>query len=453
MTKNLVSFDRLVNGVRTDSLWEIHRQFLVNRYSRIYHQGGPQQLGSAEGLRRLLELAYFDDDNWGRTMRMFFGLVTCFALASVMLTSVSSAAEPELIAVEKLAPNTIFGGQWVQPDAQGAVSGTVVSAAGNVADLSGKVELVVAGSAAISAVVDTAGKFQFANLRPGVYSLVYSGNETFAAFALTVVPANSSAGLGSSTVVPATSLNPQRTLATIARYQPARIPTLPAPAEELKPLIQGVAAPNLGNYRVARNADGGLSGQLIQSTVTDKGPLAASGMNVIVLQNDEVVAQVTSDFDGGFKTDALELGTYDLIISGGYGYAAVGFELVENQKKVTQTVAAGTETLVSLLQDGAVPTEILIQTSSTMPVPSGQTEDDDAIGTPIVDMGFAPMDAGFAPGGFGGGGAGGFGGGGGGGFGGGGLGGLAAVGGIIAALLANNDDDNFVPRITSPAVP
>lgn len=378
---------------------------------------------------------------------MFFAACAAGLLMPAALLGSAAAAQQALIAIDAPLVETMVGTQWVQADADGKVSGTVVLAGGTGSVAEGMVRLVRPGFISASAEVSANGTFQIADLNPGVYTLVYQSESSFAAFALHVVSANSQVALPTSVVVSASNLRPNRALTTIARYQPvsggdepqiAAVETLPLPSTPMK-----AAA-----YRVTQNSSGGLNGRFLLAGSAEGAIRPAANVNVMIIRDEEVVAQSVTGNEGTFEIANLAPGSYSLLASGRGGFAVIGFELVPPGTPVAASRAVdGDGALVSLTVQDQGGLEVVLAPASPDVMGMGGSEptNEDESGAIVMD----PMGTPGAGGGFGGGGFGG--GGGGGAFGGGGALGLAAIGGVIAAVIASDDDDS--PRPSSPAIP
>ena len=356
------------------------------------------------------------------------------------------------------APPSIVGLQWVAPNADGVIPGSVVFAGAKQASFAGDIFLVDKEGGLQRFPVAEDGSFQLNGLGGGVYTIAYRGAGGFAVLALQVVE-GAGADVTHQAVIPASHLNPQQAMTTIARYQPIRVP---AP----KTIAGGVPVQMVTSadeaLKVSRSAEGSLTGKLIQAGTVGSEVAAANGMNIFLLQDGKVVGNAVTNYDGRFEITDLELGYYDLVTSGPHGYAAIGFELVSADQAVAGMTSTNGESFVSTPVAVHPPPAITIVLVPAPPGPGfsavNAATGDDGGPVPPLPPGAGPLPPGppVAGGGFGGGGF--AGGGGGGGLGGGGgIGGLAAIGGVIAAVLATNDDNNnripYIPPPVSPATP
>ncbi len=375
-----------------------------------------------------------------------------FAALAALILVPSSKADEALIAVDAPLENSMIGTQWVQADATGMIAGTIAT---GVDPVNGQVSLARTGSKTIVAQVDSTGHFSLPAPEPGVYTLMYQAESSFAAFALQIVGADSGNSVQNSIVVSAASLSPLRALSTIARYQPIRV-TGQAELGKVADLALPSGNVKTGRYQVVQSDLGGLNGRLLRAGASKGSLWPAVNANVMIIQGDEIVAQAVTTEEGTFEIKTLPVGTYNLIASGDSGFAVVGFELIGDEPVARGKAGASDIQFVSTtVQPPASGFEAMMAPPSTdvMGFAGPPATSDEDQGAPVA---FDPMGGpgAGAGGGFGGGG-GGFGGGGagGGGIGGGGGLGLAAAGGIIAAIIASDNNDDLVPTPASPAIP
>jgi len=208
-------------------------------------------------------------------------------------------------------------------------------------------------------------------------------------------------------------------------------------------------------YRVRLGSDGTLEGQVYSMLRSGLTTYGVEGTNILIYRGNVLLQRTISDQFGKFTIGGMVPGVYGLCGIGAGGYAAFGFEAY-NAATIAQTgtrqtlvsmtaMQAGSSLPVVLIPPAMVPS-VLEQIRAAAP-PAG-----DGTGGVLGAPGLGAPGSFGAPGaggGFGGGalGGGGFGGAAGGLGGAGGLLGLAAIGGIAAAVLGSNDDNNndFVP--------
>ncbi|XZE51990.1 hypothetical protein SH139x_003662 [Planctomycetaceae bacterium SH139] len=374
-----------------------------------------------------------------------------FLCAPTLLTAV--AAQESFIGFDEPMPASVIGVQWVRPNAEGQITGQVVLSGGG-DELAGDVLLIDRAGSPKTFSASKDGSFLITDATPGLYTIAYRSTVGFAAFAMHIMDEGSES-LPSHTMIPAARLSPRQALSTISRYQPVRTPEAPS--------ISGPAQQSMANTvasirQLAQDVDGGVSGRIIEAGSSEQGLAPAGGMNVLLLQDGIVRGQAVTNFDGRFQIKGMGLGEYDLVASGPSGYAAVGFQLVESlaaQSAGLPSTRDGQQFVSTVSQPPPAPASpgITLQAAPSGPgfttLSEGRSDEGITVFEPFggsAPGGFSPASGG---GGFGGGG---LGGGGGGGLGG--IGGLAAIGGVIAAVVASDDDDdNFVPSVSSPATP
>ena len=207
-------------------------------------------------------------------------------------------------------------------------------------------------------------------------------------------------------------------------------------------------------YRVRLGNDGTLEGQVLSMLRSGLTTYGVEGTNILIYRGNELVQRTIADKFGKFTVGGMVPGVYGLCGIGAAGYAAFGFEAY-NAAAIAQSGNGHTLVSVAKMQAGSVLPVVLIPPAM---VPAVVRQIRDASPPFFGDAGAPgfPGGGGFgAPGGVGAGAPAGFGGGFGGAAGGaagglggaGGLLGLAAIGGIAAAVLGSNDDNNddFVP--------
>lgn len=319
--------------------------------------------------------------------------------------------------------------QWVQVDAQGRFSGSVVSLfRGGMSEKIPNVQVALlrSGGVVSSTSTDTEGNFDFSGILPGSYTIEgLSASGTFS-YALHVLPGQSNEG----SHVKIFAVVPGGTAVTkyFARYM--------APASPADSVVYGVGEQRYSQYngQVRTDMNGDLKGNLLLPGV----PFASQDMastEVIVLQNGREVKKVIANADGSYAVSGLSAGVYGLVVAGPIGRAAVGFELVTNEALTQRTGKAGR--FVGM-QDG--PADML---SIELAPPATGSEEEllvvDDLGAPLPGGGMAGPGGGGAGGGAGGGGMGGAGG----------LLGLAGLAGAIVAL-SDDGDNNVASPIVSP---
>jgi hypothetical protein len=315
--------------------------------------------------------------------------------------------------------------QWVQVDAQGRFSGSVVSLfRGGTSEKipNAQVALLRSGRVVTSTTSDAEGNFDFNGILPGSYTIEgLSSTGTFS-YALHVLPGQ--AAQGSHMKIYAVVPGGTSVTKYFARYM--------VPTASPDSVVYGVGEQRYtqSNGQIRADQNGVFHGCLLLPGT----PFASQDMSsteVIILQNGREVTKVMANVDGTFSVGGLESGVYGLVVAGPIGRGAVGFELID-VKGLTQLKGKSGQFVG--MQDG--PADVL---NLEMAPPASGTEEElalDDLGMPMPGAGLAGPSGGGAGGGGAGGGAGGF-------------GDLLGLAGLAGALVALSDDDN---NVASPIV-
>jgi hypothetical protein len=398
--------------------------------------------------------------------RLFITLCVC---ASCTVSSIADTSTPLVVT------------QWVRMEGDKPLEGHLVSPQLNGNGLRMKRAcVVIVGEDGVSQRVetDTDGKFAFANVTPGIYTLAARSERSLSIVALHVVnSADENAKAYPTTIeMPAATIDVATVKMAITRYLPPDASSLStvsmkkADLAHLAPKVLSDQEFRVGHY------DGGMRGRIYTAGADGASLPNAMKTNVFIMKDGEEVARAITDDLGRFEIKDLPLGQYSLLTLGASGLGLVGFELVDESKANTalnqSALSDGNTTLVAQEGCGCVE-EIEIQCA---PIPEVVACVEEIIETPCCEdeivveeevisegefvngmgatiPGGGVAGGGYAGGGFGGAGTGGFGGTGVGGIGGGaGLLGLAAAGGIAAAAIAGNQDsgNNAQVEIVSP---
>lgn len=314
--------------------------------------------------------------------------------------------------------------QWVQVDAQGRFSGSVVSLfRGGTSEKipNAQVALIRSGQVVTSTTSDAEGNFNFNGILPGSYTIEGLSTAGTFSYALHVLPGQAAQG----SHMKVFAVVPGGTAVTkyFARYM--------APVSPPDSVVYGVGEQRYTQYngQVKADENGVFHGTLLLPGV----PFAARDMSateVIILQNGREVTKVMANADGTFSVGGLESGVYGLVVAGPIGRGAVGFELID-AKAVAQL--KGKSGMFVGMQEG--PADLL---NLELAPPASSTEEElalDDLGMPMPGGGLAGP-AGGAGGGAGGGAAGG-------------IGDLLGLAGLAGAIVALSDDDN---NLASPIV-
>ncbi len=409
-------------------------------------------------------------------MSLSFCLASCVSLA-VLNESQANNASSALVATESPKPlNDLFSKQWIKLSANGSIEGQVVELSSvDKSPLNGLPIALVRDGKIVSAVkTNSQGKFEFANAKPGLYSLVCRTNQSFSVMALHVLDTEKGAHLPSSVEVrPVRQAGELVKSIVRAQVVPPFVGSFTNNSVET-PTIDPIASERRFalTHVVKLDDKGELHGQLARSGVSAQ-KSNTQGMTVYVLNGENEVARTESDNEGHFVIRGLTPGVYGFVAAGVNGVAATSFQVVDPGLAIkgsdgTKLVSVNLQDCCPTLNCEVVPTcEVtccepqVIETIVEQPIASCGCE-------PAVEEVVCGDQCGAAPtcgcgcGGGWGGGYGGFGGGGGGGggllgAGGGGFGPLLGLAGLagVAAVIADNNDEGGTnlnqPRIvTSP---
>ncbi len=384
-------------------------------------------------------------------MKRFFGLALAMGLgwSSVSAVSVSAqeASTPEAAAPEVAAPavaqeapvaaedvlkepisftEKLHQAQWIQVDATGRFSGSVVSLfRGGASEKvpNAQVTLLQGGAVVHSTTANAEGNFEFSGVGPGAYTMEGLGaNGTFV-FALNILP--DAAEQGTNMKVLAVVPGGAYITKYFARYMS------PALSSLVVPYTAAEQRPNGNTGQVKIDEKGLFNGKLLIPGMPY--PTADfSSTEIYIVQNGREVAKTMANVDGTFSVGGLVSGVYGLVVSGPLGRGALGFELVDNKPVAAKGSAAARFVTVQ-----EAPLDVL--SLEMAPPASGPEEEvlaEESVSMPIPGGGYAGAGSGAGGGGGGIGGAGG-------------LLGLAGLAGAIVALT-DDGDNNVASPIVSP---
>ncbi len=377
-------------------------------------------------------------------------VLAALALGVVSAPAVSYAVEPtKLVAAQSQHEfvNDLFSRQWVTPNAQGSVEGSVVGLLpSEKAPVELTVFLVENGEVVQKVKTDSEGKFSLASVKPGTYSLVARGAGAIGAFSLQVIGAEAGKHLDSAIEVRV--VKPAGKVDEILRDQtvPAYASRIDYPVDLSKDPI--AASRTFGGSQAVKADD---LGRLVGRLGTVDLDRDMSDMMVHVFQDGVEVASAHVTPAGEYAVEGLKPGVYGFVAVGESGFAATSFEFVTSE---SNAVGPNGEKLVGLFKHACrgmnvecvpcpavtacevVTTEVVTtEVIATESVACGEVAVDQCGAAPSCGCGF-----GWGGGGYGGGYGGG--GGGGSGMGGNGWAGLAGIAGlaVVGGILASEDD-------------
>ena len=269
----------------------------------------------------------------------------------------------------------------------GGVDGRVVSFASNQSDR-GLSDLVVRfvknGKTIRQGKTNSDGVFSINNVPEGVYSFIASGKNSFAAYQISVISDSTSVY---SKVIELAAVSRNNSLAKVFESTDLKVGGLVA--NEL-----GDVVPD-GANRVAL-MDGVLSGKILAAEKS-----LALGVSVNIVQDGDLVANVTADASGEYLIPDLTAGIYELVASGTDCVAVVGFQVVDaasTDGSVTFVSTAGlaAPSYASSLVTTVVPRQDIVQEESAEVEFDGDDGGDIVYSTESLTMGGAAGSAGVS---------------------------------------------------------
>ena len=366
-------------------------------------------------------------------------------LFSAFLLFLTGLYAADVADAQSTSSNPLTMNQWVHLTEDGSFNGRVLlTNADRRASTVGSTRVLIRdqdGATQLSQ-TDSYGRFKFAGLQPGIYSLIVRGEDAFASVAVHVLPRHGELddGFPSFAEISAARIQNAQVKDAIATYMPPGL-TKHAPSIEsvnFERLARRFYGAELS--QIAR-IDGGMKGKIFRAGAIGSDLPMASRTHVVLFQNGIEFARATTDDLGRFEIHQLPVGHYSLLAIGSDGIGSIGFVLVDPQQEqeTARIINAGVnaETLVMQYDSCGCQNEFAMQVA---PVPDVVEVCQDQIvqdpcgcgGSIVTELDIdETASQGITGGGYAGY-SGGFGGGGGGGFGGGGLGGLGALGGVLA---------------------
>ncbi|MEM7453681.1 MAG: hypothetical protein AAF456_04925 [Planctomycetota bacterium] len=228
---------------------------------------------------------------------------------------IAAVAQADVAEVETLRSHTL------SMDEDGMVRGRIVNIDSEVLSADGvgglKVYFAQNGSVVEQAFTEADGSFAIEGLQAGVYSFVAAGELGFAAYGVNVVETGEFPN-----VMEAAAVSPE--FAVVRDILEKTLGTEVA-ANVVSVVSEGDVNHVAGSNRV-KLVDGDLVGNVLPIVGT---PESVAGTVVHLIQNDEQVARVEVDNTGSFRVQDIEPGVYDFVAAGPQGFAAIGFEAVQ----------------------------------------------------------------------------------------------------------------------------
>ena len=240
----------------------------------------------------------------------------------------------------------ILRSQWVMVDDVGSVRGIVYGVEGaDVGNL--KITLLHNGRVVTSTRPKDDGTFNFSNVREGTYAVIGWGDNAFFAFGLNILRFNEEADDSVPQELKITAVPNETTINTDWIKYFAKDVKFPiygkfeiGEDESDPPRLYGLTgqslflpaarpATSISSHLVTPTSDGRLIGRVHQMSTRDGRPIDLRNTRVMLLQNDDVYAAVSTDAYGVFEFPELPAGEYACVAVGQDGIGCIGIYLGE----------------------------------------------------------------------------------------------------------------------------
>lgn len=245
----------------------------------------------------------------------------------------------------------VIRSQWVMAGETGTVSGVVYGTEGaDVGNLT--IYLLNNGREVTSTNAREDGTFVFTNVRQGVYSIVGWGDNAFFAFGVNIIRFNADFDDNVPTELKVTAAQNETTINTdwIRYYaEQVKFPVYGQYETDESEAVDGDInrtrlygiegqsqylptsrpATSISSHQVIPAADGRVIGRVHQMTVRSGRPVDLRNTRILLLQNDDVYAAVTTDSYGVFEFPAIPSGEYSCVAVGQDGLGCIGIYLGE----------------------------------------------------------------------------------------------------------------------------
>lgn len=281
----------------------------------------------------------------------------------------------------------------ITQNSDGVVKGRLVSIESKSREAVGlgglKVYFSQNGEIAKQAYTGSDGSFAIEGLSAGAYSFIASGETGFAAYGVNVIASDSKA----TNVMEVAAVSPK--FETVRQILDNRVPAKVADeiVELAKSNTNKVSPIEVnGSNRIMINSEGELVGNVVPIFGIHQ---SVAGTFVHIVKNDKQIAATQVDASGHFQIPDIAPGVYDFVAAGPAGFAAVGFEAIQEGDVVAEPME-DTEVVEASIPDSASIPESIIETDPTTMVDAAAMVEpvQDVIATDI------PMDAGYADGGY-----------------------------------------------------
>ncbi len=239
-------------------------------------------------------------------------------------------------------------GNWVMVDFNGRFEGTVVPGTG--ADVTRlNVFLMHMGRLVKQTSLDSNGRFEFTNVRPGAYALIGWGDKGFFAFGLNILAGNAKIAAQATNKIQITAFQNETSINTdwikhfasrvnfrvFGRYPTQEGPNDPASLYGYRGISENapksIPATSISSHPVSRTADGRLVGRVHQFNSISGRPVDVRTTKVMLLEGDNVVASTTTDNYGVFEFREVPDGSYAVTAAGVDGVGLIGITVAGDE--------------------------------------------------------------------------------------------------------------------------
>lgn len=261
----------------------------------------------------------------------------------------------------------------ITADQEGIVRGRLISidqktlAAVGLGEL--KVFFARNGKIASESATTSDGSFEIKGLQPGAYSFIAAGESGFAAYGVDVVAGGEGA---EPTMMEVAAVSPKFT--AVREILKSRVPK--SVADEIVALAkandENPTPIKLQGANRVKIVDGALVGNIVPIWGQNQ---MVGGTYVHIVKNDKQIAVTQVDDNGHFRIPDIAPGVYDFVAAGPAGFAAVGFEAIQEPV----AAAADSEVIETAIPESVVEVDAAVMDAA---------QDVVAAGAPVVDSGY-----------------------------------------------------------------
>lgn len=235
----------------------------------------------------------------------------------------------------------IIRSQWVMADDTGRLSGIVYGIEGaDLGDLN--ITLLNNGRVVTTTFPNDDGTFVFPNVRQGTYAIVGWGDNAFFAFSFNILDFNEAIDENMPSELRVTAVPNKTTINTdwiqyfstgvkfpiYGRHETGQgendPPDLFGFVAQAQFIPAARPATSISSHQIIPTSDGRLLGRVHQMTSLSGRPVELRNTRIMLLQNDDVVAAVTTDNYGIFEFPEVTAGEYSCVAVGQDGLGCIG---------------------------------------------------------------------------------------------------------------------------------